>query len=92
MPSRRARLKALESKLSPCSIDLLMPSGQHILLPGGSKTAGKLLGACMHGASSPEQQKWLDLIAQSEESVESDGGHLIELARAILNSPHEEEE
>jgi hypothetical protein len=88
MYSLDRRLRALENQLSASTIVLRMPDGSQVQLPGN---AMKLLGGAMRGDASPEQQHMLNLVAQSEESVESDGGRLIELMRAILNSPHEEE-
>jgi hypothetical protein len=78
------RLELLESRLSVGAIVLTMPDGSQVQLPGGGDAARKLLSASMRGAATPEQQRQLDLIARCESSVESDGGSLVELTRAIL--------
>jgi hypothetical protein len=88
MSSLHRRLEALEKQLGEATITLHMPDGSKVQLPG---SAMKLLGGAMRGDASPEQQRMLDLIARSTESVESDGGHMIELMRAIMLSPREEE-
>ena len=80
----RRRLEALERGLSSCElIVLLMPDGHTETLPGHDAVG--LLGRALDGDRTPE----MELIAQSVSSTEPDGAHMIELARALLNSPVE---
>jgi hypothetical protein len=60
------------------------PNGRVVTLPGGC--AGDLLVRACRGDRTPE----IELLAQSIGSTEPGGGRLVELARALLNSPTEE--
>jgi hypothetical protein len=81
--SRRVRrLEALEkSKMGGEPIVLCMPDGRSQMLRGGPL---ELFSRARDGDRSPE----VELIAQSISSTEPDGGHMIDLARALLNSPY----
>ena len=63
-----------------------MADGRTVTLRGGGDYALDLLACAYRGARTPE----IELIAQSISSSERDGGHLVDLARAILNSPRED--
>ena len=82
----KRRLKALEKGLIAEPITLLMPNGNTVTLRGGGDYALDLLACAYRGARTPE----IALIAQSISSTELGGGHLVDLARAILNSPTED--
>jgi hypothetical protein len=77
------RLATLENQCTIEPIVLQMPEGRTVTLPGRGNQAGVLLGRAVYGEPTPE----IRLIAQSVSSIEPGGGHLIDLARAILNSP-----
>jgi hypothetical protein len=79
----RRRLAALEDQFTGEPIVLQMPDGRTVTLPGCGNQASALLGRAVYGETTPEVQ----LIAQSVSSTEPGGGQLIDLARAILNSP-----
>ncbi|HEX4133080.1 MAG TPA: hypothetical protein VHY84_00555 [Bryobacteraceae bacterium] len=81
--SPRRRLEALEKDLSSEPIVLLMPDGRTDKLPCHNVT-GRLWRA-VRGERTPETE----LIARSISSTEPDGAHMIDLARALLNSPME---
>ena len=76
------RLQALEQRLSgkpPAT--LTMPDGRTEIL------RGDYMRELLSGACSGERTPTLELLARSVSSTEPGGGQLIELARAILNSP-----
>lgn len=78
------RLAALEKDL--CSnekIMLLMPDGRTETLP--DQDTVRLLGCAVDGERTPE----MELIARSVSSTEPGGAHMIDLTRALLNSPTE---
>jgi hypothetical protein len=78
------RLEALEKGSGSAErIVLLMPDGHSETLPGHD--AVSLLGRALGGDLTPE----MELIARSVNSTEPDGAHMIDLARALLNSPTE---
>jgi hypothetical protein len=82
----KQRLENLEREsASNEPIILRMPNGQVKKLPGNQVIS--LLGQ----ATRPERTGAMDLIAQSLSSTEPGGGQLIDLARAILNSPQHQE-
>jgi len=76
-----AGLEALESEFSSEPIVLTMRDGRTLTLRGDR--AGDLLAGSIRGPRTPE----IELVAQSISSTEPGGGHLIDLSRAILNSP-----
>lgn len=82
----KRRLKALEKGLISLPLTLLMPNGNTVTLRGGGEYALDLLACAYRGARTPI----IELIAQSVSSTEPGGGHLVDLARAILNSPMED--
>ena len=63
------------------AIILKMPDGRMERLPGNQVRS--LLGRAFRRERTPE----LELIAQSVSSTEPGDGHMIDLARALLNSP-----
>jgi len=79
----KRRLKALESKVVVEPIQLNMPDGSTVSLGGNGDYALNLLARVCQEARTPEKE----LIARSVSSTEPGGGHLVDLARAILNSP-----
>jgi hypothetical protein len=81
----RRRLEALEQDLRSEPIVLLMADGRTETLPGHD-VAG-LLGRALDGDRTPE----MELIARSVSSTEPDGAHMIDLARALLNGPVEDD-
>ena len=78
------RLEALEREINCEPIVLHMPDGRIERLPANQATG--ILARFVHKKRSHE----IDLGAQSISSTEPGGGHLIDLARAILNSPLED--
>jgi len=89
----RRRLEALENQLTSEPIILLMPDGRTETLPGRGEYMLNLFARACGGERTPEMK----LIAESISSTEPDGAHMIDLVRALLNSPwrndpaHEEE-
>ena len=82
----RRRLAALEIDLGSIeSIVLQMPDGHSETLRGHD--AVRLLRRALRNDCTPE----MELIARSVSSTEPDGAHMIDLARALLNSPTEAE-
>ncbi len=80
--SLRRRIEALErSQLGGEPIVLRMPDGRSEILRGNVL---ELLSHVVRGDRTPE----VELIAQSISSTEPGGGQLIDLARALLNSPY----
>jgi hypothetical protein len=77
------RLKALEQRLIRPPIVLRMPDGRTERLSGRGNSVFDLLFRAAHGERTPE----IELIAQSVSSTEPGGGHMIDLARALLQEP-----
>jgi hypothetical protein len=75
------RLKILEREIINEPIVLTMPDGRTKTLPGSQATG--LLARSIGNERTPE----IEIVARSISSPEPGGGHLIDLARAILNSP-----
>jgi hypothetical protein len=80
------RLKTLERGFIAEPISLLMPSGNTVTLRGGRDYALDLVARVCRGDRTPE----VEFVAQSVSSTEPGGGHLVDLARAILNSPKQD--
>ena len=79
------RLQALEkSQLGGEPIVLRMPDGRSEILRGNVL---ELLSHVVRGDRTPE----VEMIAESVSSTEPDGAHLVDLARALLNSPYTDE-
>jgi len=74
------RLEALEKQITSEPILLLMPDGCTETLRGDVLD---LFSRAVRGERTPE----IELIAQSISSVEPGGGHMMDLARALLNGP-----
>jgi len=76
------RLASLEqrSRGEPPAM-LIMPDGRTEML------RGNYMSELLSGACGGERTPLVDLVARSVSSTEPGGGHMIELARAILNSP-----
>ena len=85
MPSvnLRRRVALLEQQITNESIVLQMSDGSTVRLP--SNAAVGLLAKAIREDRTPE----VELVAQSISSTEPDGAHLLDLARAISNSPTE---
>jgi hypothetical protein len=77
----KQRLRVLEREIINEPIALMMPGGRTETLHGDR--ASDLLAGSIRGPRTLE----LELVAQSISSTEPGGGQMIELARAILNSP-----
>jgi hypothetical protein len=86
MMNLKRRLKALEKSVISEPIILKMPDGGTVTLRGAGDYAGDLLVRAWRG----ERTRDIELIAQSISSLEPGGAHLVDLARAILNSPTED--
>jgi hypothetical protein len=81
------RLVALEEELNSVEpVVLLMPDGRTATLPGHNEYVIGLLGRAVRGDRTPE----MELIARSVSSTEPYGAHMIDLARALLNTPAED--
>jgi len=80
----RRRLALLERQLTNESVVLQMPDGSTVTLP--SDDAVGLLAKAIRDDRTPE----VELVAASVSSTEPGGGQMIDLARAILNSPHQD--
>jgi hypothetical protein len=75
------RLEALEKELTGSELIVLyMPDGRTETLRGNVL---ELFSRARNGDRTPE----VELIAQSISSTEPGGAHMIDLARALLNSP-----
>ena len=85
MPSvnLRRRVALLEQQLTNESVVLQMPDGRTVRLPSNA-AVGLLARACRD-----DRTPQVELVALSNSSTEPDGAHLLDLARAILNSPNE---
>jgi hypothetical protein len=81
------RLELLEKRLTSEPVILQMPDGRRETLQGRGNFVPGLLARAWRDDRTPETE----LIAQSVSSTEPGGGHLIDLARAILNSPYSSE-
>jgi hypothetical protein len=81
----RRRLEALEEQLTSEPILLLMPDGGTETLPGQNDYVLSLLRRAVRGDRTPG----MELVARSVSSTEPGGAHLIDLVRALLNSPVE---
>lgn len=66
-------------------MNLHMPGGRVEIVRGADRAIALLAGV-FRGDRTPE----IELVAKSVSSTEPDGAHLLDLARAILNSPLEE--
>ncbi len=82
----RRRLELLETRhISEPPITLLMPDGRTETLRGNPDYIGDLVARAVYGDMAPD----VVLLARSVSSTEPGGGRMLELARAILNSPTE---
>jgi hypothetical protein len=79
------RLELLERRFTGGPVLLRMPDGRTEKLQGRGDYVMDLLARSWRGERTPE----LELIAQSLSSIEPDGAHMIELARALLNGPQQ---
>ena len=81
----KRRVEALESKCSFESqlVVLHMPDGRTETLRGGEHCVYELLSCVLRGDRTPQ----VELLGQSISSREPGSGHMLDLARAILNSP-----
>jgi hypothetical protein len=79
----RRRLEALEKGVTTEPIVLHMPDGRTETLRGDVLD---LFSRALGGERTPE----MELISQSISSVEPGGGHMIDLARALLNGPRQD--
>lgn len=80
----RHRLAALERQVTCAGpISLFLPGGGSKTMRGDERD---LLSHAVRGDRTPE----IELIAESVSSLEPGGGQMIDLARALLNSPVED--
>ena len=80
------RIEALENRhATELPITLLMPDGRVETLRGGGDYVGDLVSRAVYGDRAPD----VELLARSVSSTEPGGGRMLELARAIMNSPTE---
>ena len=77
------RLEKLEKGHANEPAKLLMPDGRTEIIPSPGDFMREVLSRACRGERTPETE----LIARSISSTEPDGAHMIDLARAILNSP-----
>jgi hypothetical protein len=89
MSNLRARMDALERRLSTAGVKLVMPNGREIRLDADPLV---LLRRAIREKAAGQLGETSQLIAQSVLSEEADGSRLIELARALLNSASDESE
>jgi hypothetical protein len=82
----KRRLRKLERGFITEPIILQMPDGRRVTLRGRGDYGLELLARAVRGELTSE----IDLVSRSASSVEPGGGHLLDLARAILNSPTED--
>jgi hypothetical protein len=82
----KRRLKALERAIVSEPITLKMPDGSTVTLRGAGDCALGLLAKAFRGDLTSD----IELVARSISSTEQGGGHLVDLARPILNSPTED--
>jgi hypothetical protein len=82
----KRRIKALERGFITEPIILQMADGRRVTLSGSGGYALDLLARACEATRTPE----VNLVAGSIASTEPGGGHLLDLARAILNSPTED--
>jgi len=82
----RRRIELLENRhTSELPITLQMPDGRTETLRGGGDYVADLVSRAVYGDRAPD----VELLAHSISSTEPGGGRMLELARAILNSPAE---
>jgi len=79
----KKRLAVLEKHVTDGAALLRMPDGSVVMLPGDSVVGLPTL-ACRG-----ERTREIELVAQSVSSTEPGGAQMIDLARAIWNSPRE---
>lgn len=77
------RLAALEKTLITEPTILVMEDGSTVNITGSLLP---LLGA-VFGAPNPQYAELLDQVCRSVQIIEPGGGHILELARAVLLSP-----
>jgi hypothetical protein len=77
------RLEALENQLTGEQIVLLMPDGRIETIP----SRGEYMLNLSTRACAGERTREMELIAESVSSTEPGGAHMIDLVRALLNSP-----
>ena len=79
------RLELLEKQFAGGPVLLTMPDGRAEKLQGRGDFLLDLVARSVNEDRTPE----MELIAQSISSIEPDGAHMIDLARALLNGPNE---
>jgi len=80
------RIEALENlHATELPVTLLMPDGRVETLRGSGDYVGDLVARAVYGDRAPD----VELLARSVSSTEPGGGRMLELARAIMNSPTE---
>ncbi len=89
MSNLRARMEALEKRLGTAGVTLVMGDGREIKLDADPLV---LLRHAIREQASGQLSETTKLIADSVMSSEEGGSHLVELTRALLNSPHETSE
>jgi hypothetical protein len=83
----RRRLESLEGQLSCDPTTLFFADGSSTQITGRGDYILNLFAAAVRGERSPQ----MELISRSVRSAEPGGGHMLDLARALLNGPLEEQ-
>lgn len=81
----KLRLEALERRLLHDPATLFFEDGTSAQICGRGDYIMHLFAAALRGERSPQ----IELVSRSVRSEEPDGGHLLDLMRALLNSPAE---
>ncbi|HTU48277.1 MAG TPA: hypothetical protein VMF91_24675 [Bryobacteraceae bacterium] len=79
----KRRLEALERTLIRDPATLFFEDGTSIEISGRGDYIADLFAAAIRGERSPQ----IELLARSVGSEEPDGGHMLDLTRALLNGP-----
>lgn len=83
------RLRALETELTTDALTLTMPDGSTPRLRSHGYIGRLYSGMFGNTDTDPALAGELDLIRRSVDSKEPGGAHMVELLRALLNSPVE---
>jgi len=79
----KRRFESLERQLRCEPSTLLFADGSSIEMSGRGDYVMELVNAAVRGERTPQ----IELMARSVRSKEAGGGHLLDLARALLNGP-----
>ena len=81
----KRRVETLERRLICDPATLFFADGTSAQIGGRGDYIVKLFAAAVRGERSPQ----MELVARSVRSEEPGGGHMLDLARALLNGPVE---